>query len=52
MVISHCRLKVQKSVCSELLKTEVQTVQVKLGRQTRLAVVQNQIKMSKTASWK
>ena len=50
MVISHCRLKVQKSVHSELVKTEVQSVHVKLGRQARFAVVQNQVKMSKTAS--
>ena len=38
------RLKVQKSVFCELLKTEVFSVQVKLERQTRLAVVQHQVK--------
>ena len=40
------RLKVQKSVYSVLLKTEVWAVHVKLGRQARFAVAQNQVKMS------
>ena len=40
----------QNSVYTELLETEVQTVQVKLGRQTRLTKEQHQVKMSKTVS--